>query len=109
MIVACISLCCVMCVCLLMQSVLHSCKSPLKLCASSVYKLYIYIERESDVTMDDVQLNGTTPSQTLCKEQHILAKLTNWNIFWPQSQILRLSFRLLEYIFFCKSLFVNHI
>ena len=42
MIVVCISLCSAMCVCFLVQSVLHSCKSPFKLCASSVC-IYIYI------------------------------------------------------------------
>ena len=74
MIVVCISLCSAMCVCFLMQSVLHSCKSSFKLCASSVC-IYIYIY--SDATMVNGQLNGTTPSQTLCKEQQILTTESN--------------------------------
>ena len=38
---------------------------------------FIYIYLYSDVTVFDVQLNGTRPSQTICQEQQILTTESN--------------------------------
>ena len=70
MIVACISLCNAMCVCACSCNQFCTVAS---FRSSYVQAVYIY----SNVTVVNVQLNGTISSQTLCQEQQILTIESN--------------------------------